>query len=58
MICYKDKTFCASKIHKPECDRQITQEELDDAKFCDIPIAWAYFCGEYNPELLDKEVQK
>lgn len=48
MISYKDKTFCASENHKPECDRQITQKELDHAKFGELPIAWGYFCPDID----------
>lgn len=44
MICYKDKTFCGSETHLPECDRQITQEELDDAEKLGLHISYSYFC--------------
>lgn len=44
MICYKDKTFCANETHRPECDRQITEEEIKDAEKIGLPIAYGYFC--------------
>jgi len=46
MICYKDKTFCGSKDHKPDCDRIITKEEKAEAKKLGLMISYAYFCGE------------
>lgn len=44
MICYKDKTFCGSKTHLPECDKQITQEEVEEAEKLELNIAYAGFC--------------
>lgn len=44
MICYKDKTFCASKEHKG-CGRVLTEEEKRHAKEVGLPIASAWFCG-------------
>ena len=45
MICYKDTTFCASKVEKHTCGREITEEEIKHAKKIGLPIAYAYFCG-------------
>lgn len=47
MLCYKDKTFCASKIHKG-CGRVITKEELAEAEKLNLPIAWADFCNNMS----------
>ena len=46
MLSYKDKTFCASKKHMKDCDRQITSEEKNEADKLNLPVAWAYFCGK------------
>lgn len=46
MLCYKDRTFCASRVHKHTCGRELTQKDKDAAGEMKLPIAWAYFCGE------------
>jgi hypothetical protein len=45
MLCYKDKTFCASPGCKNGCGRHITDSELQEAEELNFPISWAYFCG-------------
>jgi hypothetical protein len=45
-----DQTFCASKVHKPECDRRITPEVLKAAKADKREYFWqAYLCDEPEP---------
>jgi len=50
MLCYKDMTFCGSKVHKPDCKRALTPEIIKAAEKWwgsdDAPIAAAYFCDE------------
>ncbi len=50
MLCYKDKTFCASEVHKPDCKRQFTKQDQKDAEKWwgkpNPPVAFAYFCDE------------
>lgn len=46
MLCYKDKTFCASPNCKNECNRKMSIGEIADLIGNDMPIAWGYFCGE------------
>lgn len=46
MICYKDKTFCASKVKKHTCGREITEEEKIHAKKIGLPIAYGDFCSK------------
>lgn len=46
MICYKDRTFCASETHKDDCPGAVTKELELEAKDFGLPIAMAYFCGE------------
>lgn len=43
MICYKDKTFCASKTHKG-CGRELTDTELKEAERLGLGIAYSNFC--------------
>jgi len=54
MLCYKDMTFCGSKVHKPDCKRALTPEIIKAAEKWwgsdDAPIAVAYFCGEPEEE--------
>jgi hypothetical protein len=44
MICYKDKTFCASKVKKHTCGRKIIKKEIEHAKKIGLPIAYGNFC--------------
>lgn len=46
MMCYKDKTFCASPNCKNECGRQITDQQRGEAQRLGLLISWGYFCGE------------
>ena len=48
MITYKDKTFCASKVKKHTCGRELTEEDKENAKRITLPIAFGEFC-EDNP---------
>lgn len=52
MLCYRDKTFCASPVHKG-CGREITEEEIKDAQRLDLPIAWGRFCDDERINRLD-----
>lgn len=44
MICYKDKTFCGSEVENHTCGREITEQELNQAKEIGLPIAYGNFC--------------
>ena len=46
MFTYKDKTFCASKVEKHTCGRDITEEEQKHAEEIGMPIAYQYFCRD------------
>lgn len=46
MICYKDKSYCGSNVTKHTCGREITPDELEDAKRIGVPIAYINFCEE------------
>lgn len=46
MICYRDITFCASKVDRHTCNRQLTDEDQKKANELGLPIAWAEFCEE------------
>ena len=45
-ICYKDITFCASKVKKHTCGRKLTKEDKKNAVEIKLPISWAKFCEE------------
>lgn len=45
MICYLDRTFCASPNCTNECGRQLT-EEMAAKNVNNMPVSRAYFCGE------------
>lgn len=46
MMCYRDKTFCASPNCKNECGRKITDAQRGEAERLGLFISWGYFCGE------------
>lgn len=50
MMCYLDKTFCASKNCQNECGRKFTAEDAIAAKKWwgsdQYPVAYSHFCGE------------
>lgn len=46
MLCYKDKTFCASDVKKHACDRELSETEQVLAVRAGLPIAWGRFCEE------------
>jgi hypothetical protein len=56
MICFKDRTFCSSKNHKPECDRRWTPELQAEADRWwgkpGAPVSFTNFCGgeEIEPD--------
>jgi len=45
MLCYKDKTFCASPNCENECGRKLFAEDEETARLQDLPVCFAYFCG-------------
>ena len=49
MICFEDKTYCASPNCKNECGRQLTDDIRQAAIKADMPIMQGYFC-EDKPE--------
>lgn len=50
MICYKDMTFCGSKVTDHTCGREFTKQDAIDAEKWwgskNYPVAYSYFCGE------------
>lgn len=48
MICYKDTTFCGSKVENHTCGREFTKEdEIGAEKWWggkDYPVAFSNFC--------------
>lgn len=54
MICFKDKTFCASPNCKNECGRKMTDEEKEQLEKMNetnwVGVMQAYFCGEPEDE--------
>lgn len=50
MKCYKDRTYCASKVEEHTCGREMTEEEEKEAEESGTPVCYAYFCGEPRNE--------
>lgn len=44
MLCYRDKTFCASKVAGHSCGREFTDYDKEKAEEAGLPIAWGEFC--------------
>jgi len=51
MLCYRDKTFCASPNCKNECGRKLLEPVMMDGTY----ISYAYFCGEPEEEYSDEQ---
>lgn len=45
MLCYMDKTFCASKVKKHTCGRELTEKDKERAAKLGLPIAYGLFCN-------------
>ena len=62
MICYRDTTFCASKVKKHTCGREFTKTDAWLAKRWwggkDYPVAYSYYCGEPTKPKAKKELSK
>ena len=54
MLCYRDKTFCASPNCVNACGRKMTEQERAEAEKLGWPVAYANFCVE---ELKTNEVE-
>lgn len=50
MLCYRDMTFCASKVKKHTCGRRLTAEDRKRARRIGLPIAWGEFCKPKRSE--------
>lgn len=48
MLCYKDRTFCADKVEKHTCGRELSKEDEANAQKIGLPIAYGSFCAPTN----------
>lgn len=48
MLCYKDKTFCSSRVKKHTCGREIKQEEIKHAEKLGLGIAYSNYCDDLS----------
>lgn len=46
MLCFRDKTFCASPNCQNQCGRMLTEELKAEAIKVGLPIAYARFCDD------------
>lgn len=52
MLCYKDRTFCASDCTDRDCYRHANPDDMKKAEALNLPVAWADFsatCTGYRP---------
>ncbi len=45
MLCYRDRTFCADKVEKHTCGRELSKNDEERAEKMGLPIAWGSFCA-------------
>lgn len=45
-----DRAFCASKVEKHTCGRELSEEDTERAKEMGLPIAYGNFCFELSFE--------
>jgi len=53
MKCYRDRTYCKSPNCKNECNRKMSEYEKRAAWELDVPVSYAYFCGEPEESPID-----
>ena len=51
MICYGDRSYCASQVAEHTCGRELTKEDEAHAKKIGLPIAWGNFCDDKPEEV-------
>lgn len=56
MICFRDRTWCASPNCEGECGRKPTIEIKAAMRTQNLPISWAYLCGE--GEVIHEDIQR
>ena len=62
MICYRDRSYCGSKVKVHTCGREFTEQDAIDAEKWwggkDYPVAYMEFCSETtppNPKLIGED---
>jgi hypothetical protein len=62
MLCYRDTTFCSSKVNKHACNREFTKQDAIDAEKWwggkDYPVAYGKFCLEISDEQIKRMVTR
>lgn len=46
MLCYNDRTYCASENCTGQCGRKMTPKEIVASANSAFPVCWAYFCDD------------
>lgn len=46
MLCFQDRSFCASPNCVNKCERRLTDELAKQAMLVDLPVCYGYFCDE------------
>lgn len=59
MLCYKDRTYCGSKVEHHTCGREFTEQDHTDAVLWwggeDYPLALGDFCTHKDHSELDQD---
>lgn len=54
MICFMDRSFCASVGCKNDCGRKMSDELREKARLSGLPVSWGYFCEDKQMEKNDE----
>lgn len=58
MLCFNDRTYCASPDCQNECGRKMNDSEKEVAKKSPFPISWSMFCGKVSIDEMRQHIKK
>jgi hypothetical protein len=58
MLCFNDRTYCASPNCENACGRKMTPRDIELAKKSPFPVSWSMFCGEVSMDEMRQHIEK
>ena len=58
MLCYRDRTFCASPNCENKCGRKMADFDKLHARNSPFGVAWGFFCDVPPKELIKDDYYK
>jgi hypothetical protein len=58
MLCFNDRTYCASPDCENACGRKMSARDIEIAKKSLFPVAWSMFCGQVSMEEMSLHIEK